>query len=280
MRPSAYDDIWLVGDDFVSDTVGEFFQSEDETKPYMRDRYDVKVFCSTSLDTEHSVLARLHNNFVNAVNEEGKFPKAIVFVIDGDLIKSVCYKRQGLSEIYGQLMKNLMYGVHREILAFKEQLPLHSKRNHYPSVLWALAPYHCNFPGNWNANRKRFNQVVEKLVPLHEEMHVLRLIKVWDPNKQAFFKDHRFTANGLSSYWALMDSAFRHWDTFTYPKIWKKTQQPLERKIKTTLMQSDAFGRKKNDFISNEFNRYKKFKQTDKFRWEKHRSMPQLPNMY
>ena len=90
MQPKSYKEVWLIGDDFVSESVGEFFQSEDDVKPYMREKYEVKVFASTSLKINFSVMARLHNNFINAVKEETIFLKAIIFVLDGDLIKSVC----------------------------------------------------------------------------------------------------------------------------------------------------------------------------------------------
>ena len=70
------DTLWIVGDDFVSDMIGEFLQAEDVDKPYMREYYDVKVLCSTSLSPNKSVSARLHNNFVNALPTKSRTAKS------------------------------------------------------------------------------------------------------------------------------------------------------------------------------------------------------------
>ena len=163
----------------MSNTVGEFFQSDDDgvAKSYMRERYDVKVFCSTPVSPVLSPLARIHNNFVNAVKEEKLFPKDIVVVLDADIIKMVHHPNLGISEIFGQLLKNLLVGIHHEILAHKEKLHIRSKRSNYPTVLWSMTPLHSKFPGSWNQHRKKFNVCFEKVAALYPEMGTLKLLK-------------------------------------------------------------------------------------------------------
>ena len=54
----AYETIWIIGHDFVSNTAGEYLQSsEDQYKPYLRERYDVNVLCSNSLSLNRLVTA-------------------------------------------------------------------------------------------------------------------------------------------------------------------------------------------------------------------------------
>ena len=54
----ACESIWIIGDDFVSNTVGEYLQSsDDQYKSYLRERYNVKVLCSNSLSLNRFVTA-------------------------------------------------------------------------------------------------------------------------------------------------------------------------------------------------------------------------------
>ena len=174
--PPAYQTIWLIGNDFVTDSVGEHFQSSwEDGKPYMRDKYNVQVHNSSQFSLTTSLTVRLHNNLVKALNENVIFPKAIVFVLDGDLIKTIAFNNYGLSEIYGQIMKNLMVGIHRIILAHKEKLPQKSKIANYPTVLWVLPPQHINFPANWNNKCRKLGNCIESLVALFPEMDTLKM---------------------------------------------------------------------------------------------------------
>ena len=87
----------MIGDNFVTDMVGEFLQANDENKPYMREWYDVKVLCSNSLSINRSVTARrLHNDLANGIVEQPLLPKAINFVIDSNIIKSLHHPEMGL----------------------------------------------------------------------------------------------------------------------------------------------------------------------------------------
>ena len=169
-----------------------------------------------------------------------------------------------------------MQGIHRAMLAYKEHLPARSKKPNYPSILWTWAPHHSNFPGNWNVHRTKFNQCIEKLVPLFEEMSILKLIKVWDPSDPAFFQDGQFTAKGLTAYWGSVDSAFRHWDTFVYHKQARKTLQAVSRQQNFSSTQGNG-QRRPNDFVSNEMKRYKKFKSSGNVHWQKRQPMPMPP---
>ena len=174
-RVDVYDQIWILGDDFVSDTVGEFLQLDDQVKPYLRDQYDVKVLCSTSLSLNKSTTARLHNNLVNTLIEKLLLPKAIIFVLDGHMIKTVNHDKLGISEVFGQLTKNLAVSIHRMILAHKDNMPKRSKKDHYTTILWTEIPLHCNFPDNSNVHCRKFNKCLESVVQMHPEMAMLKM---------------------------------------------------------------------------------------------------------
>ena len=190
----AYQLVWVIRDEFVTDTFGQYFQNDDNGTMYMKQNYEVKPFYGNRFSLMTNVVACIHNNLVKVINENKLLPKAIIFVIDGDIIKTVKYDNYGITEIFGQILKNLMTGIHCTILAQKDALPHRSKRSDYPTVLWCLAPQHINFPDNWNINRKKFNSCLESLVALFPEMGLLRMKKFWDYNNSQLFLDCRFTA--------------------------------------------------------------------------------------
>ena len=206
-----------------------------------------------------SVVARVHNNLVTAMAEQPRLLKSIIFILDGDLIKSVFHENLGISEIFGQLLKNLMVGIHSVILTHKENLPKRAKHLGYPTILWLVLPQHMAFPGSWNMHCKKFMICINRVVQLFEEMTTLRMLKIWDYNDTAFFSDRQYMAKGLAAYWASVDSAFRHWDTFVWVKQSRKIQQNLQDKSK----QGQVPQKRPGDFIARELKKYKRFKRND-----------------
>ena len=85
-RVDSYETIWIIGDDFVSDSANEFFQLEEGSKTYMNKKFDVKILCSYSSALTKSVTARLHNNIVTGMVDQPLLPKAIIFVLEADMI--------------------------------------------------------------------------------------------------------------------------------------------------------------------------------------------------
>ena len=251
----------------MSDTVGEYLQAE-SIKPYIRDAYDVKVLCSSSLSVNESVCARLHNNLVNALEENPLLPKAMVFVLDGDIVKTVHHsKKIGISEIFTEILRDLLSGIHKMILGLKEKLPNKSKRDVFPTILWAQLPLHVNFPDTWNMQRRVFNKCLENTVQLFSDMATLKLLKVWDSEDRALFNERKFTATGLEAYWSSVDSAFRHWDTFIFVKA--KVRSSRRAGNDENVVNSYDPSTKSREKIRRDVQRFRKFKSSGKFHWQK-----------
>ena len=242
--------IWLIGDDFVTNSVRQYFQSDDSPiQLYMCDNYDVKVFQDNSLAVVDSAAARIYNQVVEAIQKNGLLPKAIVIVLDEAIIKMVNHKDYGISEIYGAIIKNMMVGIHHLVLSHKEALPAKSNKFNYPTILWSLTPLNRNFPENWNTYRRKFNNCLEACSVLYGEMQILRLKKFWDYNDETLIRDRKFTANGYQMLWNSIYSAFQHWDTFMFSKSLKQKQPGKPKHFPAKIQNS----RGNNDFIAMEF---------------------------
>ena len=114
----TYETVWLIGDKFITDSAGEHFQWQDSDEGfYLKDKYTVKIYNRNNFSLTTSVMARIHNNFIRVIKENTIFPKAVLFVLDGDFLKTVAFNNYRISEVYGQVLKNLMVGIHHVILA-------------------------------------------------------------------------------------------------------------------------------------------------------------------
>ena len=153
------------------------------------------------------------------------------------------------------------------ILAHKDNLPLHSKRSDYPTMLWVLAPQHYNFPNNWNLHRQKFSKCLEIAVQLYAQMNTLKLLKIWNYDDSNLLRDKRFTAAGLQAYWASLDSAFRHQDTFI---VVKQSLKGAKSEQKRRIKMEKSLG---HELIDQEVQRFKKFKSSGKFHWQKRNSI-------
>ena len=149
----------------------------------------------------------------------------------------------------------------------------------YPAMLWALAPLHEDFPQKWIQDHMIFNATLEKMVEKFQGINTLKLLKIWDPEDQSFYSDHRLTANGLQAFWSSIDSAFRHWDTFVSTKQKKKIS--IGKKPQSLSRGDNCHHRpgsgSTGDLIKNEYQKFSKFKHSDKYRWQKREDRRPLP---
>ena len=93
----AYESLWLIGDNFMSRSYGEYFlmnSSKGISEGYMRKGFDVKAYYSNKFVTNNrSVLSRIRNNLVKAVNDNYLLPKAIIMILDYDILQDLEFSK-------------------------------------------------------------------------------------------------------------------------------------------------------------------------------------------
>ena len=63
-----------------------------EENGYIKQHYNRFSFCTGSLNQtiwNRNVLGHMRNNFIQAINEQTLFPKAVLFVLEADLISAI-----------------------------------------------------------------------------------------------------------------------------------------------------------------------------------------------
>ena len=109
----------------------------------------------------------------------------------------------------GMLLNWLVNEFHCCLETFKELLPGKAKWLGYPHILWIAAPYHRNFSDFNNEWRIKANKCLKSIVELYQEMSLLQMIKIWDPEDGNLYlkEQRRFTPVDLGRYWLAVDSA-------------------------------------------------------------------------
>ena len=146
---------------------------------YIKETFDVSGYVNSKFKSDNpSVLCRLINALIKAINVEHVLPKWIVVVPDDDIIRALNHSKYGISNTLGRLVDHVMKEQEKAVTTAKEILPEKCKRVFYPIFIWIQAPMHDNF--NNNSERYKFNKCIKRMASFHENVEVLQLKKVWD----------------------------------------------------------------------------------------------------
>ena len=159
------------------------------------------------------MLSRLHNLLITAINKDILLPKAILVVLDDDIIHDCNYEGIEVSVTYYRTFQWLTKEYHRIVLAHKDRLPNKSWKYKYPHIIWIEPPTNKKFYNN--DLRREFSRTLERAVTPYAENWSLHLKRVWEYDDTNLYDDnsHRFTGTGLATYWRAVDSTFKFWDT-------------------------------------------------------------------
>ena len=106
------------------------------------DQFEVRGFFSSRGGHNRSVLGRLVNNLLKALNEHTILPRLITVVMDDDVIREIkpVESRGGTSEQIEILLNWLIREFEQSIESYKDVIPNKAKRSHIPHVLWMCPP--------------------------------------------------------------------------------------------------------------------------------------------
>ena len=149
---------------------------------------------------------------------EIKFPKAVIFILDDDIIQSTIKSNKiGATIIFTKLIDWLFTEINSLITQRKEQLPPRALKAEYPRVYWVEAPQHKNFQNN--LLRRKLNSVIQTSANKFPNFRIMRMKKIWNQEDSNLFRNNRFSAEGLAKYSAPIDNALEFNDTFKMPYI-------------------------------------------------------------
>ena len=106
-----------------------------------------------------NILSRILAQLAKAIMENVIFPKAIVIVLDDDMIRALKPTECGATILFDRIIKWLFREIDGMISTRKDQLPKRAVKEGYPKLYWVEAPQHKNFTNN--LLRRKLNSVVQ-----------------------------------------------------------------------------------------------------------------------
>ena len=210
------------------------------------------------------MLGRIHNQVVRAINENILLPKAMVFVLDDDLIEMAVDEKAGTSELFGKLLDWLVNSIHELIKERKKQLPMASIRDNLPQVYWVEAPQHKNFTNN--LDRRKFNSVLQSVTSVLPDTQIMRMKKIWNAEDDSLFQNGKFTSEGLLKFWSSIDNGFEYNDTGGRRPIAK--QQPQRAAPQDYRRQGNFSGNYDRYHWGKNTNNFRQQQQQQQFRFK------------
>ena len=179
------------------------------------------------------MLTRLWNGVAKAIKENILLPKMMVIVPDDDIIKLIQHDGPEFVKSAGRILNSIMKDHEKLISIQKDHLPRRSRRHMYPQIIWIEPPVHINFSNN--LLREQFNNKLNDVASYYENVSVLQLKKVWDPdNGNLYLADSaHFTSEGLNANWRAIDATVRYADTILVKRILAKTAGSKAKKPKS-----------------------------------------------
>ena len=174
-----------------------------------------------------NVLSRLRNSLAKTITEQKLFPKFIVVVPDVDIM--TCFDFGKLKDNDDNIRKQVTKVIQWLVTEFgrlvelqKEYLPSKAKKPGYPTFICIAAPSHKNFRDN--PITEMFNDALEAASLHHDNVSILALKKIWDPDNDSLFlhREQRFTSDGYRFYWEAINKTVRYADTIQFKKMLQK----------------------------------------------------------
>ena len=91
----------------------------------------------------------------------------------------------------------------------KNQLPLRAKKFLYPQLFWVELPHNSTLN---NVMRMKFNQCLESVVAIYNEMKVLQIRRKWRYDDLSLVASNSFSVIGCQVYWSGVDKAIQFWE--------------------------------------------------------------------
>ena len=212
----AYERTWIIGDGFLAHSYQQYFfdvWGPQGKLPYLLAHTDSAVFCHENRQNlPGNILSRLRNLLVCGINDEILLPKAILIILDDDMMDDLDHYDHGITNSIGRMIEWIMNEMHRIINDHKNKLPSKARKFKFPTVLWYLIPLHEVYD-QYSDFKKKFNKAVITTSKLFREVQYVQLdSSSWNFKDESYFANGRFTADGLKAYWHGINQAYKNWD--------------------------------------------------------------------
>ena len=152
----------------------------------------------------------IHNNYVQIIKEQILLPKAVIVVLEDDMVKAADHYKKGTSSILAPRIHWLITNIFKLTNEYKKNLPTKSCRFKYPQFFWVPAVLHDAF-GIKNLYREKFNDCLKETVGEMRGHKILDL-PTWNRHDFTLCNYGNLNQAGLKKIWIAINDAFQAWD--------------------------------------------------------------------
>ena len=243
--------------------------SHDDKPDYITSHYDVRGFYDLLFDTEDACIGRIRNLLINAINTEQLLPKAIIIVLDDDILDDLNHFDIGISVALGKWIEWLTQKFHEIIQDYKKILQSKSRKYKYPHFVWCLLPQHMVF-AQFNDYKEKFNTAVKKATKNYREMSTISL-NLWNSDDMSYFDGGQISQIGMATYWQAINAAFKVWD-----RSQMKTEHMAHLQVQQQSQNSNNYKYKAQPIVTRE--RRHNIAHKDKYHWHAEKHRPESKN--
>ena len=222
-------DIWILGDEVFREIFTTFSDLRDKPRssrsrsneeksvnkeeiPYIYDTYNVNSIWPNPLSPIKSVLARILNCFITAMNENRsrQLPRVIIVIPDCDIVKNIHHYNFGVSYILGRAIRWITSQMERLIKAKKEAMKKRRAGSicaSDPKIIW-VKMFERPIRAEYMAIRSKFNALLEESLCSRIQSYIM------SPEVSAYDFDRfgNFTEKGKVKFWKGIDRQLREFD--------------------------------------------------------------------
>ena len=120
--------VWLIGDAFLRNIFTTFRAMRQQatlTKkapPFLFAHYNVDTMVTPPMSNVQSVLARIYNAFIKALNENHHLPRYVIILLDKDIIVYIDHFDFSISKTIEDVLKWLLININQAIETRKQDL--------------------------------------------------------------------------------------------------------------------------------------------------------------
>ena len=175
------------------------------SKPHLFKQYNIEALVAPQLSQTRSILSRLFNAFVKALNDFKYLPKYILIMPDKDIIENIGVYDFGIADTIEDCIKWLLININRYLELHKEDMmgkrPGSIFSTSEPRLIWItmLCRPVDSFAKNVFSLVHKFNNILETVISGDKRSHILKVHI--DTHADNFDRIGNLTTNGKHDLW-------------------------------------------------------------------------------
>ena len=244
----------MIGDDFLRDlfpTLQEIkVEGRSKAMPYMYDYFNITSCMAHPQSEVKSIIARVQNSLVKALNESNKLPRIILFIIDWDILENIDYATTVKSQLIGSTLEWLISNVDKAIQAKKDgirQIRPGALGINEPKIIWSKMLMRPEFSPELELAQGIANVIMEDLLAAKKGHFITDLTH--ELCDQIYYqRNDDLNGHGRVKFWRALDQIIQSFDQYeislrpisTKEKELRKKKQQQEEQMKKSNRRGQA----------------------------------------